>query len=96
MSAAAQKPARRRRKPAKPPSCVLCSKPLDTKSTSFTLGNSKPLVHACEEHAPVIRAGVASTAKLAAVGVKTLINIRFPGLLDALGHIGAAARSISK
>lgn len=85
-------PARRKKAP-KPPTCLLCGKLADAKSTHFTVGNSDPILHACEAHAPVIRQGVASTAKLAAVGVRTLINIRFPGLLDTLTHLSAAVRS---
>jgi hypothetical protein len=61
------------------PRCVVCGKPADDASVGFTAAGSRPLFWTCAPHAEVVRTGVSEAAKLAAAGVRTLIDARLPG-----------------
>ncbi len=78
---------------AQAPRCVVCGKPVDAASVGFTAAGSSPLFWTCEPHAAVVRTGVSQAAKLAAAGVRTLIDARMPGfrrkLLDTAKTIRA-------
>jgi hypothetical protein len=76
------------------PRCVVCGKPADDTSVGFTAGGAKPLFWTCEPHAEVVRTGVAEAAKLAAAGVRTLIDARLPGVRRKLLDTTRAFRAM--
>ena len=75
--------------------CVVCGKPADdTTAVGFTAAGSRPLFWTCGPHAPVVRSGVAEAAKLAAVGVRVLLDARFPGLRRKLRKTAQQVREM--
>jgi hypothetical protein len=76
------------------PRCVVCGKPADESSVGFTAAGSRPLFWTCAPHAEVVRTGVSEAAKLAAAGVRTLIDARFPGLRRKLRKTAQQVRAM--
>jgi len=70
--------------------CIVCQMPVDDRGpwTAFSLAN-RPILYACERHAPLVQRALTEAAHLAASGIKHLFDSRYPGLIDKVSETTA-------